>query len=126
MVCCSAPDPTAIVSAMSRAYGCPVELALALLGGKWRTVILARLKEGPQRYADLRRLVPRMSEKMLTQRLRELSERGFVTRRAGAYVLTERGASAGGVLKALYDWGTAVAPAFDVRIDSVATRGARK
>jgi len=110
---------------MSRVYACPVELALDLLGGKWRTVILARLKEGPKRYADLRRLTPRMSEKMLTQRLRELTQRGFIARRDGAYVLTSRGASARSVLQALYDWGTDVAAEFDVHIDGAPKRRSR-
>ena len=85
---------------------CPVERALTLLGAKWRVVILARIKEGAQRYADLRRLVPRMSEKMLTQRLRELTEDGLIARSEGRYVLTPRGESARGVLQALYDWGS--------------------
>jgi DNA-binding HxlR family transcriptional regulator len=110
---------------MRRVYACPVELALDVLGGKWRTVILARLKQGPQRYADLRRLTPGMSDKMLTQRLRELVERGFVARRAGAYVLTGRGASARRVLQALYDWGTEVAPDFDARIELPPKRRSR-
>ena len=85
---------------------CPVERALTILGPKWRVVILARIKEGAQRYADLRRLVPRMSEKMLTQRLRELAADGLISRRDGRYVLTPRGESARGVLQALYDWGS--------------------
>ncbi len=110
---------------MSRVYACPVELALDLLGGKWRTVLLARLKEGPQRYADLRRLTPRMSEKMLTQRLHELRERGFITRRAGAYVLTSRGASARSVLQALYDWGETIAPEFGARVEATPKRRSR-
>jgi DNA-binding HxlR family transcriptional regulator len=110
---------------MRRVYACPVELALDVLGGKWRTVILARLKQGPQRYADLRGLTPGMSDKMLTQRLRELVEHGFVARRAGAYVLTSRGASARRVLQALYDWGTAVAPDFDARIELPPKRRSR-
>ncbi|MER8732271.1 helix-turn-helix transcriptional regulator [Mesorhizobium sp. M1227] len=62
-----------------RLYGCPVEFALDALGGKWKTVILARIKEQPMRYSDLRRLIPSLSDKMLTQRLAELVEIGFVT-----------------------------------------------
>ena len=89
---------------------CPVERALTLLGPKWRVVILARIKEGAQRYADLRRLVPRMSEKMLTQRLRELADDGLITRRDGRYVLTRRGETAKVVLQALYDWGCTLDP----------------
>lgn len=90
---------------MVRTVGCPVELALEVLGGKWRAVILAHLKEGVQRYADLRRRVPRMSEKMLTQRLRELTADGLVARDGAAYVLTVRGDGARAALQALHDWG---------------------
>jgi DNA-binding HxlR family transcriptional regulator len=107
---------------MSRVHACPVELALDALGGKWRTVLLAHLKQGPKRYADLRRLTPKISDKMLTQRLRELHERGFVTRRAGTYALTSRGASARSVLQALYDWGTELGPDLDSRIDRAPRR----
>ena len=52
-----------------RLYGCPVEFALDALGGKWKTVIIARIKQGPLRYSELRRLIPSLSDKMLTQRL---------------------------------------------------------
>ena len=57
---------------LARSFGCPTELALELLGGKWKTVILARLKGGPQRYGELRRKIPRLSDKMLTQCLQGL------------------------------------------------------
>jgi DNA-binding HxlR family transcriptional regulator len=92
-----------------RTYACPVELALDVLGGKWRVVILARLKEASLRYAGLRRLVP-------TQRLHELVDAGLVSRTAGVYAITERGRSARTVLEALYAWGEQMAPAFDARI----------
>jgi DNA-binding HxlR family transcriptional regulator len=83
----------------------PVELALEVPGGKWRVVIFARLKEKALRYGDARRLVPRMNEKMLTQRLKELVDAGLICRRAGSYTLTARGESARTVLEALYAWG---------------------
>ena len=72
-----------------RLYGCPVEFALDMLGGKWKTVILARIKEQPMRYSELRRMIPSLSEKMLSQRLKELVDAGFVglevdSRRKGA------------------------------------------
>ena len=103
---------------MRSTYDCPVELALDLLGGKWRVVILARIKEGPLRYGDLRRLVPRMSDKMLTQRLHELVERGLVVRRGAAYRLTARGESARAVLESLYRWGGDVAPQLGVVLET--------
>jgi DNA-binding HxlR family transcriptional regulator len=99
---------------MSKHYHCAVELAVDVIGGKWRPVILAHLKEGVHRYGELRRLIPDMSEKMLAQRLRELQEEGLVeriergTRPARVeYRLTEEGWSLAPVLQALYDWGTA-------------------
>jgi DNA-binding HxlR family transcriptional regulator len=97
-----------------RDYHCPVELTVDLVGGKWRSVILAHLKEGAHRYGQLRRRMPDVSEKMLVQRLRELEADGFVTRReyptvppAVEYDLTEEGRTLVPVLQALYDWGTA-------------------
>jgi DNA-binding HxlR family transcriptional regulator len=92
---------------------CPVEIALELLGGKWRAVILAYLKEAPRRYGELRALIPRLSEKMLTQRLRELEEAGLVERQAvdahHVYRLTARGESLRPVLEALYALGERLA-----------------
>ncbi|HEY8975817.1 MAG TPA: helix-turn-helix domain-containing protein [Burkholderiaceae bacterium] len=97
---------------LPRTFGCPTELALELLGGKWKTVILARLKEGPQRYGELRRQIPRLSDKMLTQCLHGLQERGLVARDAAPdstarYRLTPAGRSLRPLLQQLYDWGDA-------------------
>jgi DNA-binding HxlR family transcriptional regulator len=105
---------------VKQTFTCPVELALDVLGGKWRAVILAHIKEGALRYADLRRRIPRMSDKMLTQRLRELVESGLVARKAGTYRLTVRGQRARTVLTALHAWGQALAPELGVRIEQSA------
>lgn len=99
---------------MRERYHCPVEVTVDVLGGKWRPVILAHLKEGVHRYADLRRRMPDVSEKMLTQRLRELEADGLVERcerdtppRHVEYRLTDEGLSLAPVLQAMYDWGEA-------------------
>jgi DNA-binding HxlR family transcriptional regulator len=99
---------------VAKRYSCPVELAVDVVGGRWRTVILSHLKEGVHRYGELRRLIPGVSEKMLTQRLRELEADGLVSRRdLGTvpphveYDLTDEGRSLAPVLQALYDWGAA-------------------
>src|SRR5207247_9971966 len=63
-----------------RSYGCPVEVTLTVLGGKWKTVILARIKEGDSRFGMLRRSIPELSARVLTLRLRELERAGLVTR----------------------------------------------
>jgi DNA-binding HxlR family transcriptional regulator len=102
---------------MKQTFTCPVELALDMLGGKWRTVILANIKEGALRYADLRRRIPRMSEKMLTQRLRELVETGLVAHEADTYLLTPRGERARVVLTALHAWGESLVPELGVHIE---------
>jgi DNA-binding HxlR family transcriptional regulator len=92
-------------------FGCPVEVALSLIGGKWKTILIARLKQGPLRYGELRRIVPDLADKVLTQRLRELETDGFVRRvrasgkRSLSYALTDRGISLSPALEALYTWG---------------------
>ena len=93
-------------------YHCATELAVDLIGGKWKPVILAHLKEGAHRYGELRRRMPGVSEKMLTQQLRELAADGVVRREEldGSvphveYHLTEVGEELRPALTALFEWG---------------------
>jgi DNA-binding HxlR family transcriptional regulator len=103
-------------------FHCPTEFTLAVLGGKWKTVILSYLKERPCRYAELRRLVPRLSDKMLSQRLRDLTRSGLVARqeptgsRAHTYFLTAKGRTLSEPLQQLYVWGVAHSGSFGVRV----------
>lgn len=83
-----------------------------VIGGKWTPVLLAHLKEGVHRFGELRRRMPDVSEKMLTQRLRELERAGIITRTEYPgrsprveYALTEEGRALGPALQVLYDWG---------------------
>jgi DNA-binding HxlR family transcriptional regulator len=103
--------------------GCPVELSVVLLGGKWKAVILARLKEQPLRYGELRRQISRLSDKVLTDRLAQLQEQGLIVREeagsaAGQYRLTRRGQSLRPLLQQLYDWGEAQATELDILVRS--------
>ena len=108
------------MKALRRDYGCPVEFAVDCLGGKWKTVILAHLKGGPIRYADLRRLVRPMADKVLNDRLNELQASGLVEKASGgAYGLSPRGRSLGPVLQALYDWGQTNADLMNIRITQI-------
>jgi DNA-binding HxlR family transcriptional regulator len=93
-------------------YHCAVEVAVDVIGGKWKPVILAHLKEGVHRYGELRRRMPAISEKMLTQQLRELESDGLVDREdlggrvpRVEYRLTADGVALGPALAALYAWG---------------------
>jgi DNA-binding HxlR family transcriptional regulator len=103
---------------LAKRFGCPVELSLELLGGKWKPVILARLKDGPLRYGELRRLIPSLSDKMLTERLADLQASGLIEHLTealgGGCRLSRRGESLRPVLTALYDWGAAQAE--DLRV----------
>src|SRR3981081_3877849 len=61
--------------------GCPLTAALAAVGGKWKLIILYWLAESPKHFAALRQLLPGISQKVLTQQLRELVSEGIVHRR---------------------------------------------
>ena len=114
---------------LQRRFSCPVELALEVLGGKWKPVILAHLKQRPLHYADLRRLIPRLSDKMLSQRLHDLAIQDLVMRVQGPkgkrsqYRLTGRGRSLAPVLQALHDWGEEMALPFGAIIEPPADHG---
>ena len=59
---------------------CGLDVALAVIGGKWKPLILFHLQSGPRRFGDLRRRVAGVSEKVLIQQLRELVAVGVITR----------------------------------------------
>jgi DNA-binding HxlR family transcriptional regulator len=106
-----------------RNYGCPTEFAVDVLSGKWKTVILAYLHVRPMRYSELRTLLPTLSDKVLTDRLRDVVSAGLVVRRksttaarAELYALSERGESLGTVLSGLYAWGNLHAKTFGVHV----------
>jgi DNA-binding HxlR family transcriptional regulator len=94
------------------AYGCGLEAALDVVGGKWKPIVLWQLASGPRRFGKLRRLVTGISEKMLIQNLREMEEDGIVDRKdfheippRVEYSLTSFGVSLTEVLKPLCEWG---------------------
>ena len=63
-------------------YNIPVEATLEIIGGKWKCVILCHLTYGKKRTSELKRLMPAITQKMLTQQLRELEECNIVKRTA--------------------------------------------
>ena len=92
---------------------CPVTTALSIIGGKWKVIILWHLKEGGvKRFGELQRMVRGISQKMLTQELRDLEESGLVARKVYPvvppkveYSLTETGWSLKPLLEQLCEWG---------------------
>lgn len=92
---------------------CPVEVTLALLGNKWKVLILRELFINTKRFGELSRGVPGISQKMLTQQLRQMEQDGLVLRRIYAevpprveYSLTDTGKSLRPILDAMHKWGT--------------------
>ena len=90
----------------------PVELSLDVIGGKWKMPIVWRLKEGTRRYGELRRSLPKITHKMLTQQLRELEEDEIISRKVYPevppkveYSLTLLGKSVIPVIDMLREWG---------------------
>ncbi|WP_282693817.1 helix-turn-helix domain-containing protein [Streptomyces sp. CC208A] len=91
---------------------CGVAAAISVLDGKWKTLLLWLLESGPHRPGELRRKVPRISEKVLTQALREMEEDGLVHRETHevvplrtVYSLTGHGLALSRALAPLSDWG---------------------
>lgn len=91
---------------------CPVEVTLLLIGEKWKVLILRDLIEGTKRFGELKKSIGSISQKMLTQQLREMEEDGLVVRKAYAeipprveYSLTEDGLSLKPILDSMWDWG---------------------
>ncbi|MGE0031260.1 MAG: winged helix-turn-helix transcriptional regulator [Steroidobacteraceae bacterium] len=60
--------------------GCPMAACMAVLGGAWTPSMIWKLSGGPRRFGELSRDIPGISPKMLTTRLRELTEKGVVIR----------------------------------------------
>jgi DNA-binding HxlR family transcriptional regulator len=89
-----------------------VQSTLKVLGGKWKILILWHLKDEGKRFSELKRLMPKITEKMLIQQLRELEKDGIVNRFVHSevppkveYSFTEYGLSLKPVLQALCNWG---------------------
>jgi DNA-binding HxlR family transcriptional regulator len=99
---------------MSRkVYSCGLDAALAVIGGKWKSLILWNLTQQPYRFGELRRLVVGVSEKMLIQELKEMMADRIITRKdfhevppRVEYALTDFGRSLAKTLEPLCRWGT--------------------
>jgi DNA-binding HxlR family transcriptional regulator len=89
-----------------------VELTLKVIGGKWKPVILCHLTEGTKRFGELKRDMPTITQKMLTQQLRELEQDRIIDRKVYTqvppkveYSLTDYGQTIKEVLNIMSEWG---------------------
>ncbi|MCS5691479.1 helix-turn-helix transcriptional regulator [Cyanobium sp. FGCU-6] len=97
---------------------CPAELALRVMQGRWKVLILRELAESLRRFSALQRSLPGVSQKVLTTQLRELEADGVVERTVHPevpprveYALTPRGRALLPILDGLHAWGAAEPPA---------------
>lgn len=99
---------------MTKKYdeNCSVQIILKLLGGKWKTLIVFKLLPGTKRFNELKREIPNVTQRMLTNQLRELESDGIVNRKVYAevppkveYSLTQYGHGLKPILEELQRWG---------------------
>ncbi len=91
---------------------CHVNITLDILGGKWKPIILWYLNESTHRFGELEKSIPEITQKMLTQQLREMEADKLISRKVYPevppkveYSITPHGKSLRPVLEALGDWG---------------------
>ncbi|GIG69787.1 winged helix-turn-helix transcriptional regulator [Phytomonospora endophytica] len=97
---------------VKREYSCGLDAAVDVIGGKWKALILWELHHGTARFAELRRRVPGISEKVLVQQLREMEADGLVHREVFhevpprvEYSMTDLGRTLNTALLPLGEWG---------------------
>lgn len=90
-----------------------VETTLKVIGGKWKPLILYLLREGSLRYSELQKNIPNITQKMLTQQLRQLEKDSLLSRKVYPvipphveYNLTKRGSSLLPLLASMAEWGS--------------------
>ncbi|MBA2611856.1 MAG: helix-turn-helix transcriptional regulator [Bacteroidetes bacterium] len=93
-------------------YHCAMDVAMSYIGGKWKTVVLWYLLDGPKRFSELKRAIPDITEKMLSLQLKKMEKDGILTRKIYAevpprveYFLTKEGKTLIPMIKEIADWG---------------------
>jgi DNA-binding HxlR family transcriptional regulator len=95
-----------------RVYHCALDVTMELVGGKWKAIVLWYLRKDKKRFSELSRLIPGITEKMLSMQLRQLERDGFVSRKVHAevpprveYALTPHGRTLLPLLEEIAKWG---------------------
>ncbi|MVM31079.1 transcriptional regulator [Spirosoma sp. HMF4905] len=106
-------DQEVAVELNGKRYHCAMDITMDYIGGKWKTVVLWYLRNDKKRFGELRKLIPQMTERMLSIQLKQLEEDGLIRREVFTdkpplkveYSLTDFGLSLLPVLDAVAKWG---------------------
>ena len=92
---------------------CPMTNVVSVLGGKWKFIILYTLVKSPKRFGQINHFIPSISNKVLTEQLRELQEDGIINRKVLTdripvnveYSLSEKGKELIPIIEKMVEWG---------------------
>lgn len=106
-----------LIKFKDKTFSCSTSIAMELIGGKWKSVILIYLVDSKKRYNELYKLISTITERTLSLQLKQLEKDGLITRKVYTkkpplkveYALTPFGKSLAPVLKAIAAWGSVVA-----------------
>jgi DNA-binding HxlR family transcriptional regulator len=101
-----------MIKVNEKEYNCPFEVSIDIMDGKWKLYILWHLRQKTRRFSELKRRIPGITQKMLTQKLRELEQERIITRKVYAevpprveYSLTRFGNELEPIMEMLLEWG---------------------
>lgn len=99
---------------MKKRFNCPGEMALHLIGGKWKIIVLWLLRKGPQRSGKIRSRMPGITATAFSNAVRDLEKHGLIQRKTKghypvevSYTLTTKGSTLSPIVKSLVKWGLA-------------------
>lgn len=105
-----------VIKYNEKLFSCTTSIAMELIGGKWKSVILYYLIDSKKRYNELRKLIPTITERTLSLQLKQLEKDGLISRKVYTkkpplkveYQLTELGSTVTPVLQSIANWGLTV------------------
>lgn len=120
-----------IVLLKGKEYHCAMDITMDFIGGKWKTVVLWYLRKDKKRFNELKKLIPGITEKMLSLQLKDLENDGIITRKQYPeipprveYYLTDFGKTLIPMLEEIAKWGRNLAETRGKMIDKVKKKNA--
>jgi DNA-binding HxlR family transcriptional regulator len=112
-------DKEVVIKLKGETYHCAMDVTMDFIGGKWKTIVLWYLRNDKKRFAEIRKQVPQMTERMLSITLKQLESDGLIIRKVHAskpplkveYSLSEFGKTLIPLLNAISKWGRELAEA---------------